>query len=96
MKKLYRLASLSYHCGVEIREFTNQTIIMTYRLPYISYKEKMTIEATSLPSQKLMLCSVKVIIAKTAITHSITLNHTDAMYGVTFVAGVNVYLAKKP
>ena len=38
----------------------------------------------------------KSYIAKTVIRCSITLNCTDAMYGVTFVAGVNVYLAKKP
>ena len=61
-EKLYRLASLSYQHRVEIREFTNQTIIMTYRLPCISYKEKMTIGAILLSSQKLMPCSVKVII----------------------------------
>ena len=78
------------------RQFTNQTVIMTYRLPCISYKEKMTIGAILLSSQKLMLCSVKVIIAKTVIRCSIILNCTDAMYGVTFTAGVNVYLAKKP
>ena len=45
MKMLYRLASLLYQHVVEIREFTNQTIITTYKLACISYKEKMTIGA---------------------------------------------------
>ena len=43
-----------------------------------------------------MLYSVKVIISMTVIRHLIISDHTDAIYDVTFVVGVNVHLAKKP
>ena len=40
VKMLYKLASLLYQHVVEIREFTNQTIIMTYRLPVFHTRRK--------------------------------------------------------